>query len=78
MNHEEFITWRHSPDNRPFFQYLTDAREAVKEEWAVGNQITDKDHAIAMTYGDLLALEWKDVADFYGLEEQDERELSGD
>ena len=71
MNEEQFKAWKHSPATQPFLKYLNDAREALKERWAQGAEISDKDHAIAMVYGDIADLEWKDIAQFYGVEDDE-------
>ena len=62
MNEEQFVEWAHHPVNAPFRQYLNDCRESLKDRWASGDNVSEKDHAFVVACGDILTLEWADVA----------------
>lgn len=75
MTEEQFQAWKHAEANKPFFAFLTMVREGLKEAWAEGQPITDKDHAIAIVYGDILALNYeRDVKPYYERTDEDEQE----
>jgi len=43
----------------------------MKEKWAAGAEISDKDHAIAIVYGDIIDLDYdRDIAPIYETDEE--------
>ena len=64
---ERFDEWHSSPLTQDFFKFLSDKREDLKETWATGAQLGEKDEAIAFVYGDILSLEYEHVAAFYDI-----------
>lgn len=71
MTKEEFLAWRGSPATEPFLKYLADRRDMLMQAWANGNPTDEADQTEAMMCGQIIDLEWKDVAEFYGIEEEE-------
>ncbi|MGB1214601.1 MAG: hypothetical protein ACPG4X_14650 [Pikeienuella sp.] len=71
MTEDQFKAWKASPATKPFLAFLNEVREDLKERWASGEPLTKDEHAVAMVYGDVVKLEWADVAAFYGKEDEE-------
>lgn len=66
MDREAFGAWKGRPETAEFLEFIAEVREDLKERWASGELLDDKDHAIAIVYGDILALDYdRDVKAFY-------------
>lgn len=64
---EDFDAWK--ARSLGFFQFLRDRRQDLMERWADGQPLGEHEQALAVTYGDILGLNWaEDVAAFYGIE----------
>ena len=68
LTQERFDEWRSSPLTKEFFKFLSDKREDAKETWARGQEMSKEVTATAFVYGEILTLEYTDVAEFYGIE----------
>lgn len=64
---QTFQEWRAHPLTAEFRQYLQDNREVLKEQWAQGQPLDLKHQTKALLMGELASLEWRDLAEFYGL-----------
>lgn len=78
---EQFQAWKARPETQAFLMFLNEVREELKEKWAKGVPLSDKEHAIAMAYGDILDLKWSSddptdptVAAFYEIEDEENDE----
>lgn len=69
---EEFAAWRARPETKKFLEFLNEVRESVKEKWAEGIPMDEKEHAVAMVYGDIIGLRYEQVAEVYGIEPPNE------
>lgn len=75
---EQFEAWKAGEANQGFLKFVLDSREALMADWADGRPMTPENQATAVVYGDLLGLQWADVADFYGLPIDDSTEEGSD
>lgn len=72
LTKERFDEWRRSPLTKEFFKFLSDKREDAKELWATGQEMSEEATATAFVYGEILTLEYEAVAEFYGIELEEE------
>ena len=80
MTEEQFQVWANHPVNKPFRKYLADYRRTLADSWANGESVTEREQAMAFVLGELLNLEWRNVAEFYEIpyEENDDDKSVGD
>lgn len=69
---DQFKAWRARPETKEFFAFLKDRREALKEMWAEGHEMSAQDQALVVVYGDITKLDYdEDIAPFYQEENDD-------
>ncbi len=69
---ETFGAWRADPRTKAVFLFLADKRAALMDAWASGRIMPVDSQSQAQAFGDLIGLDWPDIADFYQKEVSDE------
>lgn len=68
FNREQFQAWKDHRLTALFLAYLRDFQADLGRQWAAGNSMAQEAQQTAKILGELSALEWDDVAKFYGIE----------
>lgn len=71
-NREDFSRWWDHPGTEAFRAYLKDYRATMAEKWASGAPMNPEDQLGAALMGQLTELSSDDIANFYGVEREEE------
>ena len=70
---EDFQRWRARPETKQFFAYLNERRNALMEAWAEGQEMPAQAQSLAITYTDIIDLDYdRDIEPFYATEEEED------
>ena len=74
---EGFAAWKRLPQTEAVFEYLSDLRNLLMEQWARGGPLEPGPQERARAYGEFIELAYADIEQFYGSEEEDGESRDG-